>query len=1017
MANNLRILYLNANHRKVAMDHLLATAQQVEADVICITEPYPDKGKIQAAGWRQFRKDRSAILTRPDIPVLSIPVGTPETTCVALGDLSVVCTYASPSQLIQSTVDPLLADIRQLPPRVLLVGDFNCRTAAVPGCRTNPRGRIFEAFLDDSQLTVQNPPTPTWSRRGDEGVNDYVCTKNIQVPKVEVLAEAESLSDHRYIIIEATTATERKAAPKKLDKERLKHLLRRHTFTIPPLRNPAEIDMFVAELTGTLQDYLEESSIPGRSQNHQQLRWWTKELEKVRQVLHRLRRLKRQCADIIGRAVIDAMRIKMTAIYKRLMQDEKVKAFRRFISSKTPWGKPYKVFKYLSQRRDTPSLRRPDGSRCKNLTENAELLLQSKFPEVDDDWPRSCPVAEGPPDEVSAEKIGAIIRKLNNRKAPGPDVLPNGALKLLHLLHPHVLRSLFTACLVHGHFPSAWKTGRVVFIPKPGKDLELPASHRPITLLSCLGKVFERVMNDLLTEHLSATEALHPNQFGFRLHVGTEDALHHAMGSIERCRVENRYTAVLSCDIKGAFDNLLWSRILTAPPMAGVAHSVWRCLNEYLKDRIVCTTGLNRQLSTGCPQGSVLGPTMWNVAHDGVLRGMLGCCNSVTCFADDTLLVVGSSSLSHLSRRCRDVLKQLEDLLAVNGLELNTAKTEVLLYCGGTLAAARTSRQNFTIQTAGGTLRPVDTMKYLGVLVNSDGKWEPHIKGAVERCNRSLPLLTRLCQNLCGYSNRARRIMTKGAIYPHLFYCCTLFYQVLWKRANRGLIIEVQRQCDRICLRAYRTISGDAASVLNGTPPIDLLLTKRSVQWLERKRLPVPYRGIFPASLDADNEPQWRKEIHTEWERRWAVSTKGAWTRQLFPTVESRLKTAIVANFDVTQGLCGHGTFGSYLHQYRRRDSASCSCGAAVQTPEHVFRECTRFAANRPATLRPVTMAHLRYFGEVVRALREEENPLHELRPAVPAAPAPAVADGRPRRRRAPARDDGESPPRQRRRS
>lgn len=228
--------------------------------------------------------------------------------------------------------------------------------------------------------------------------------------------------------------------------------------------------------------------------------------------------------------------------------------------------------------------------------------------------------------------------------------------------------------------------------------------------------------------------------------------------------------------------------------------------------------------------------------------------------------------------------------------------------------------------------------------------------------------------------------------------------------------MEVQRQCDRICLRAYRTISGDAASVLNGTAPIDLLLTKRSVQWLERRRLPVPYRGIFPASLDADNEPQWRKEIQTEWERRWAVSTKGAWTRQLFPTVESRLKTAIVANFDVTRGLCGHGTFGSYLHRFRRRDSASCSCGAAVQTPEHVFRECISFAENRPATLRPVTLAHLRYFGEVVRALREEENPTHQLRPAVPAAPAPALAEGRPRRRRAPARDDVDSPPRQRRR-
>lgn len=63
---------------------------------------------------------------------------------------------------------------------------------------------------------------------------------------------------------------------------------------------------------------------------------------------------------------------------------------------------------------------------------------------------------------------------------------------------------------------------------------------------------------------------------------------------------------------------------------------------------------------------------MWNVAHDGVLRQMLPHCDEVTCFADDTLLVVGSNSLGRLSQRCSSVLHLLEKALQDNGLELNS---------------------------------------------------------------------------------------------------------------------------------------------------------------------------------------------------------------------------------------------------------------------------------------------------------------------------------------------------------
>ena len=194
----------------------------------------------------------------------------------------------------------------------------------------------------------------------------------------------------------------------------------------------------------------------------------------------------------------------------------------------------------------------------------------------------------------------------------------------------------------------------------------------------------------------------------------------------------------------------------------------------------------------------------------------------------------------------------------------------------------------------------------------------------------------------------------------------------------------MQRCCDRVSIRAYRTISADAANLLNSTPPIDLLLTARSIQWLHRHNLPITYWGIFPETLVNGTPAEWRRAIADEWSRRWAASVAAPWTHQLFPSLEHRLTTPLVLNFHVTQALSGHGTFGTYLYKYKRRESAACVCGFPEQSPEHVFMTCPEFAANRPTTWTKLTEEHLRYLDQTVLELRRLENPEQYLRPMNP---------------------------------
>lgn len=129
--------------------------------------------------------------------------------------------------------------------------------------------------------------------------------------------------------------------------------------------------------------------------------------------------------------------------------------------------------------------------------------------------------------DVTESEVIHHAKRIGDRKAPGPDGIPEKIVKVAcNILSKH-MAEIFTECLKTGYFPEVWKEATLVLLPKEGKPKDSPSAYRPICLLGEAGKLFERVIANRLVVHLNQAEenALSPEQFGFRQGRSTINAV------------------------------------------------------------------------------------------------------------------------------------------------------------------------------------------------------------------------------------------------------------------------------------------------------------------------------------------------------------------------------------------------------------------------------------------------------------------------------------------------------------
>ena len=326
---------------------------------------------------------------------------------------------------------------------------------------------------------------------------------------------------------------------------------------------------------------------------------------------------------------------------------------------------------------------------------------------------------------VTPDKIEIIIKSLNTKKSIGPYSIPVFLLKILswHIAKP--LAQIVNLSFYVGMFPSKLKVGKVSPLHKKG-SCDNPSNYRPISILSVFSKIFEKLMHQRLYKFLEAFEILYPLQFGFREKHSTSHALLSLTESIKQSIDSGKVGCGIFLDLQKAFDTVNHKILLDKLEHYGIRGNALKWFQSYLSGRTQYVT-VNGHVSDplpitcGVPQGSVLGPLLFLIYVNDLPN--VSKVMQFYLFADDTSIYFDSDNLFNLQKIVNRELKKVRKWLEANRLALNIDKTNYVIF-----HSPNNKVDSFVrIKLGSKPISRVDSIKYLGVLIDSTLSWKPHI--------------------------------------------------------------------------------------------------------------------------------------------------------------------------------------------------------------------------------------------------------------------------------------------------
>ncbi|GFW51159.1 putative 115 kDa protein in type-1 retrotransposable element R1DM [Trichonephila clavipes] len=529
----------------------------------------------------------------------------------------------------------------------------------------------------------------------------------------------------------------------------------------------------------------------------------------------------------------------------------------------------------------------------------------------------------------------------------------------LHQISTGDPASLFhskVSLLLDSHFPSGSSPIPLVF-----NDCSPPSCLSP----SEVEVVFRKLRGGKAPDLSSA----------FRENRSCIEAVDKLVHHIKNTRV-NKHTASTFIDIKSAFDNVDWSTLFHIFHSYRIPLHFQKFIHSYLTNRVIIWTDntftIKKQIFKGCPQGSVLSPTLWNIYFNPILS-----LNSelflLQAFADDLAIVSFGLSRKKLEDNTNKILSLVNSKLSELNLSIATAKTvSVVFRCpfiqGRGFRGSTTFRRNPIFKIGSNSIHISKSYKYLGVNIDNRLSWTPHINSIKDKILWISSNFYRVSKNFNHQHISLMKLWYTSVVQPIISYGAGVWGGSLTSIQDFNSVFQAEFSAIglSVCWAVHHNTkihiyTDSLSSILflnnltNKSSYLNSIKFKLfqfrsyyNLYWVKahNNNLYNDYADFYAKQAVYDGEvfsvpaprsflsSSLNKFILESWTSSWNDCNTGLRVKRFFNN--PKLNILPISKY-LVHFLTNHGPFPAYLHRFNLLPSPNCLCGSPGDADHYVF--------------------------------------------------------------------------------
>jgi hypothetical protein len=721
-----------------------------ERDNVVLAELLPPNFDIIQKARRQGRGGGVALIHRKDISVKLCESKQYDSfehilTKLVASSLTyhVITLYRPPpnqkNQLTSSSFIEEFADLLStailLKGELLINGDFNYHLNNTTNADTQQFISLFESFNIKQHVSV---PTHTLGN-----TIDLLLTRSSDCGINNIRVIDQQLSDH--FVVHFSLAITRQPRPtkivstrsyKKIDLDALKSDIRNSRLSTTTSTDPDELAHEYNEAISSLLD--QHAPLKTRTVVIRPLApWYDEEVKTLRTERRKAERRWRKSGLIVHQEIFKNVKDQLTNTIKSKKKSYVQDKITSADQSQKALFQCMNELLFKSNVNSLPTNIPPEDQPnkfCNFFLEKIEKI-QSIFTTTEDECVQNTTPCQHllDFDLATPEEIKKIILK-SPTKSCTLDPFPTFLLKdCLDEVAP-IITAIVNASITSGRVPELFKKAVVTpLLKKSSLDPDVLANYRPVSNLSFISKILEKVVSKRLDSHKTAHDLYEPFQSAYRAGHSTETAVLRVQNDILRAIDDGNCVFLVLLDLSAAFDTVSHNIVLKRlSSRYGVKGNAIQWIESYLTSRsqTVFVSGRYSEpavLRYGVPQGSVLGPTLFTDYSAPVAALIRAHGVSVQCYADDTQLYVSFSPNDEAAAlaRLEGCILDLRTWMNKNRLKLNDSKTEFIIF--GTKSKLSKVKTK-SVQVGEEKIEASKKVRNIGALFDSEIKMDIQVK-------------------------------------------------------------------------------------------------------------------------------------------------------------------------------------------------------------------------------------------------------------------------------------------------